>query len=107
MYRPQSLQVGFFKKNPKERSAAATAADADDVSQWAIYYFVYFLGYDSYNCILNSKTPHQKQPRWDKKSLRDVNCQILINKESVKYENYHEEYYFVQLYTTLPTLYTS
>ena len=31
----QSVQVGFFKKNPLERSAAAAAAadDDDDVSQ--------------------------------------------------------------------------
>ena len=35
MARPtQEIQVGFFKKNPIERSAAATAAAADDdVSQ--------------------------------------------------------------------------
>ena len=37
----QCVQVGFFKKNPRERSAAATVVtDDDDVSQWAIYYFV-------------------------------------------------------------------
>ena len=47
-----------------------------------------------------AKHHHQKQPLWDKETLRDVNCQILI-KKSVKYENYHEKYYFVQLYTTL------
>ena len=50
-------QVGFFKENPIESSANADTAapdDDEDVSHWAIYYFVYFIGYDSYNILIHN-----------------------------------------------------
>ena len=55
-------QVGFFEKNPIERSAAATAAAtaaaADDDEPFIILFN--FLGTILIYCILNSKTPPPK-----------------------------------------------
>ena len=57
----QIIQVGFFKKNPIERSAAAAAAAAaDDDDDELFIILLQFLGYDSYNCIWNSKSPPPK-----------------------------------------------
>ena len=81
---PDCDKLAPLKKNPIERSAAtAAAADDDDVSPNHLLHLFNFLGM----ILKTAKHHHQKQPRWDKKSPRDKNCQIPI-----KDENYHEDY---------------